>query len=173
RPDCLLESKSPSRRRTDEKRTVYAVAFSCGAAAAGAGGAATGGARPALRDGVLLQSAMGASAGISEPVSQEPLPTTPEAGREWPHPLGEDRAARQPYDRGWALGLSRHDPVQELDAGDDGRSQRRASDQATLARPEDLRTRGTAAIRDPAGPLGSSGDRHHAREEIARSHGTS
>ena len=36
--------------------------------------------------------------------------------------LGENRAARQPHDRGRPLGLSRHHQVQELDRGDHRRT---------------------------------------------------
>src|ERR1017187_6441445 len=165
-PAGLLESKSLSSRRIDEKHTAYALAFGCGTAAARPGRTAARRDQRPLRDGVLLQGAMGASTGISEPVPEEPLPITHEGGRERPHPLGENRAARQPHDRGWALGLSRYDPVQEFDGGDHRQSRRGAFHQATLARPEDLRTRGATAVRDPAGPLGSAGHRHHAREEV-------
>ena len=130
--------REPAKIQVNEKHTSCAVAFSGGAAAACPGRPAAGGARPALRSRVLLQGAMGASAGIPAALSEEPLPVAPEARRKWPHDLGEDRAAFQPHDRGCALGLSRHDSVQELDHGDHGQSRRRPPDQATLAGPERL-----------------------------------
>ena len=55
-----------------------AVAVSCRAAAARPGRPAAGSARPALHNGVLLQGAMGASAGIPATLPEEPLPVAPE-----------------------------------------------------------------------------------------------
>src|ERR1035438_1300926 len=40
------------------------------------------------------------------------------------------------------------------------------SDQATLARPGDLQTRGTTPVRDFAGPLGSSSDRYYTVDKV-------
>jgi hypothetical protein len=60
----------------------------------------------------------------------------------------QNRAAGLPHFRRVALGLSRDDCLQELDAGDDGKSGRRGDDQGALAGPGDLQERGTAAVRD-------------------------
>src|ERR1017187_100746 len=79
--------------RIDEKRTIGAVVFSLRAAFAGPGRAAAAGRRSALRNGVLLQGAMGASAGIPATLPEEPLPAAAEERAEWPHALGENRAA--------------------------------------------------------------------------------
>ena len=75
--------------------------------------------------------------------------------------------AGQPHHRGWTLGLPGYDPVQELDLGDHRQSRRRTPHPAALARSGEVQTRGAAAVRDPAGPLGSSGHRYHTRDEIA------
>src|ERR1035438_1975477 len=72
-----LEFKSVGRWRIDEKHrkhTVCVVAVGFGPAAVRPGRAAPGGRRPALHHGVLLQSAVGASAGISAALPEEPLP---------------------------------------------------------------------------------------------------
>src|SRR4029077_409380 len=84
-----------------------------------------------------------------------------------PYALRESRDAGQPHHRGWTLGLPGYDPVQELDPGDYRQSRRGTPHPAALARSGEVQARGAAAVRDPAGPLGSPGDRYHTREEIA------
>src|ERR1019366_9692606 len=79
--------------RIDETRTIDDVVCSLCAATAGAGRSAAAGRRSAVRNGVLLQGAMGASAGIPATLPEEPLPAASEERAEWPHALGENRAA--------------------------------------------------------------------------------
>src|ERR1017187_9811269 len=69
----------------DEKIAIVDGAFRSGADAVRPGGAATGGCRPALYAGVLLQGAMGASAGISATFPEEPLPAAAEDRRKRAH----------------------------------------------------------------------------------------
>src|SRR2546426_11854352 len=70
--------------------------------------------------------------------------------------------------RSCALGLSGYDQIQEFHRGDDRQPSGGILDPAALAGPGDVQTRGTAALRDSAGALGSPGDRHHAGEEIVQ-----
>src|SRR5579864_9143008 len=51
---------------------------------------AAGRRRPALHHGVLLQGAVGTSAGVSAALLEEPLPAAQENRREWPHAFSED-----------------------------------------------------------------------------------
>src|ERR1017187_1082910 len=97
--------------RIDETDTIGAVVFSLCAATAGAGRSAAAGRRSAVRNGVLLQGAMGASAGIHATLPEEPLPAAAEERAEWTHALGENRAAGQPHHRGRPLGFPRDHPL--------------------------------------------------------------
>src|ERR1017187_10246494 len=74
--------------RIDETRTVDSIIFSLCANPAGPRRPAAAGRRSALRNGVLLQGAMGASAGIPTTLPEEPLPVASEERGEWPHAVG-------------------------------------------------------------------------------------
>src|SRR5207245_55353 len=71
--------------------------------------------RPALHHGVLLQGAMGTSAGIPKSLPEKSLSAAAEEYRKRPHRVRKGRAAGQSRDRRWTLGLPRHHPLQELD----------------------------------------------------------
>src|SRR6476619_1948554 len=163
------DSRDPNRSpREDLIAGAFAVAVTprpC-PAARGAGAAASGRGESAIHDGVLLQGAVGASAGVPPAVPQEPLSAAAEGSGDRAHRRGEDRDAGKPHARGVALGLPRHVDVQELDDGDDDESGRAGDDQTDLARSADVHARGAAAVRDPARALGSSGYRRHADEEM-------
>src|SRR5260370_25336601 len=107
----LLKSNSPAIWRIDETHTLCPVTFGFYHVAVRAGRPTTGVRRSALHNGVLLQGAMGTSAGIPATLPEEPLPAASEKRGERAHDFSENRTTGQPRYRGWALGLSRDDPV--------------------------------------------------------------
>src|SRR5207302_1631681 len=78
--------------------------------------------RSAIHDGVLLQSPVGTSAGVSAAFPEKSLSAVEEGRRKRAHALGKDRNARKPYDGRGAMGLPGNDPIQELNHCHDGRS---------------------------------------------------
>src|SRR6185437_2385822 len=89
-PGYLLAIRLADGRSTDEGTSDCAVVLRCKLTNDRAGGSAAGRRKPALHHGVLLQGAVGASAGVSEPVSQEPLPATEKGSGERAHAGGEN-----------------------------------------------------------------------------------
>src|SRR5262245_36173969 len=64
------------------------------------------------------------------------------------------------------MGLPGHDSIQEFNHSYDGESGRGEDNQATLARSGNPQERRATPVRDPAGTLGSSGERRHARSQV-------
>src|SRR5580692_13047430 len=89
-------------------------------AADGARRSATERSWPTLHDRVLLQGAVGASAGVPRSLSQESLSSAEADCRDGAHVVGEDRSAGVSHDRRRAVGLPGDDSLQEFDGGHDG-----------------------------------------------------
>src|SRR4029453_7474661 len=135
-------------------------------AARGPGRPASGGGESAVHHGVLLQGAVGASAGVSPAVPEEPLPAAPKGSGDGTAVGGEDRDAGKSHDGGGALGLPGHPDVQEFRDGDNIEPGRAGADQAALAGSGNVHARRTAPVRGPVVTLGSASDRHYAGEKM-------
>src|SRR5215469_16262076 len=121
---------------------------------AGPGSAAARFAGQTLCHGVLLQSAMGTSEGVSGSLSEEPLPFAARDPQVWADSCVENRDPSKPHDGGRALGLSRNHYLQELGASYYGESRRGYAHQEVVSRPGHLSAGRATTFRNPAGALG-------------------
>src|SRR5438309_4100079 len=120
----------------------------------------------AVRGGVLLQDALGLRRRVHPALQEEPLPGVKAGDRAGAHPAGHRGGAPIPRDRGWPLGLSRHDRVEERRGA--ARAVPRGGAETSVSRPGHVSARGAAALRDPRGALGPARGQRGSDAAVAR-----